>query len=60
MDSMTMTAQQAADKLGISKGLLYKMVHAGQFYPAIRIGKKIMVLKDEFERWVEEQKGKKI
>lgn len=59
-EKITMTVRQAAEHLGVSVNLLYKLVHAGEFPPAIKIGDKIFVLKAELEKWIEERKGKPI
>jgi excisionase family DNA binding protein len=43
----TMTVEEAAKRLGISRDSAYKAVHAGEI-PSIRIGRKLLIPKSAF------------
>ena len=51
MDSgrLTMTVNEAARLLGISRGLAYEMVRTGKI-PSIRFGKRVLVPRQALER----------
>lgn len=46
----TMTVQEAAEKLSISKSFAYRLIKDGEM-PSVRLGRKVRVPKAEFERW---------
>ena len=59
-ESMTLTVEQAAHRLGISRGLAYLAVHRGEL-PIIRIGKRLLIPRIALERMLdgmESVKGK--
>lgn len=39
----------------ISQPTAYRLVHSESFYPAFRIGKKILINKDKLDKWIFEQ-----
>jgi excisionase family DNA binding protein len=41
-ESLTLTVEQAAELLGISRGLAYEAVRAGDI-PSIRIGRRVLI-----------------
>jgi excisionase family DNA binding protein len=45
----TLTVEETADRLGISRALAYKAARRGEL-PIIRIGRRYLVLKAELER----------
>jgi excisionase family DNA binding protein len=45
----TLTVEETADRLGISRTLAYKAAQRGEL-PIIRIGRRLLVLKAELER----------
>ena len=45
----TMTVDAAAKRMGIGRNRAYEAAHAGQI-PAVRIGKRYMVLREPLER----------
>jgi excisionase family DNA binding protein len=45
----TLTADEAAQMLGISRGSVYKAIHNGEL-PTIRIGGRALILRDAFMR----------
>lgn len=50
---LTVTIDEAAEALGVSRGSAYKAAHLGQI-PTIRIGKRLLVLRDQFEKLLDE------
>ena len=52
-----LSAQMVADVLGVSISSAYELMHEGGF-PSLRIGNRLVIPKDHFRRWVEEQVGK--
>ncbi len=46
------------DKWGVSKEVQEKLRREGQFAPWLRIGRRIYVVREEWERWLDEQKAK--
>lgn len=44
----TLTVEQAAERLGISRSAAYRCVHLGQI-PALRLGRKLKVPTDRLE-----------
>ena len=46
-------AEQVAAVLGISRSNAYALLHQEDF-PTIRIGKRLLVAKDEFIQWMDE------
>lgn len=52
-----LSAQMVADVLGVSISSAYELMHEDGF-PSLRIGNRLVIPKDHFRRWVEEQVGK--
>lgn len=50
---LTLTVEQAATLLGISRGLAYEMVRAGKI-PAIRLGRRVVIPQRALERLLED------
>ncbi len=51
MNKCTMTVDQLAETLGISRPIAYTLVNRADF-PAIRIGKRIVIPISAFEEWM--------
>ena len=51
---LTLNASQIASILGISKSCAYALLHREDF-PTVRIGRRMIVSKTKFERWLESQ-----
>lgn len=49
-----LNADQLAAYLGISRAGAYTLMHSEGF-PTVRIGKRMVVLKDKFLKWLDEQ-----
>ncbi|MBE6959602.1 MAG: helix-turn-helix domain-containing protein [Ruminococcaceae bacterium] len=52
-----LSAQMVADVLGVSISSAYELMHDDGF-PSLHIGNRLVIPKDHFRRWVEEQVGK--
>ena len=52
-----LSAQMVADVLGVSISSAYELMHEDGF-PSLRIGNRLVIPKEHFRRWVEEQVGK--
>ncbi len=50
-EPLTISVDEAAARLGISRGLAYESVHRGEI-PSIRLGRKILVPRQRFEDWL--------
>ena len=53
---VTLSANHIAAALGISRSQAYNLLHAIDF-PTIRIGKRLLVPKIQFLRWMDERTG---
>lgn len=47
--------EEASVYLGVSRTTMYRLVHDESFYPAFRIGRKILINMDKLEKWCFEQ-----
>ena len=52
-----LSAQMVAYVLGVSISSAYELMHENGF-PSLRIGNRLVIPKDRFRQWVEEQVGK--
>lgn len=50
----TMTVQETASYLGVSKDLIYSMAKMGEL-PAVKIGRRILFRKEALDRWMQAQ-----
>lgn len=57
-DRLTMTVQEAADALGISRNTAYELVHQGQI-PSVRLGRRLLVPTKALHAWLEGQAERK-
>ena len=53
---LTLTVEEAAQMLGISRIKGYELAHSEGF-PVIRIGRKLLIPRNRFLAWVDEQAG---
>lgn len=49
MDRMTVTVEEAAELLGIGRGLAYELARRGEL-PALRLGRRFVIPKQALER----------
>ena len=54
-----LNADAVAGVLGISKGKAYELMRNSEF-PTLRIGKRMMVSKEQFENWINKKSGETI
>lgn len=52
-----LNAQTVSNVLGVSTSSAYELMHEKDF-PSLRIGNRLVVLKDHFREWVERSIGK--
>lgn len=51
---LTMNADHLANALGISRAGAYELIHTKGF-PVIKLGKRLLIPKDKFIEWFEQQ-----
>ena len=51
---LTLSAPEVAEVLGISRAAAYELVRSRDF-PSLKVGTRILVPKDKFIRWINEQ-----
>lgn len=51
VNKLTLTVKEAAECIGVSKDLIYKMVQEKQI-PCLRIGKRILFRHESIEEWM--------
>ena len=56
MDRLTVTVPEMAEMLGIGRIKAYELANIKGF-PAIRLGKRIVVPVDQLKKWLEERVG---
>ena len=49
------TVPELAKRLGVSRQMAYNLVNSQGFYPAFRIGKRILVRMSSLEKWLDEK-----
>lgn len=52
---LTITVEELAQQLNVSRTTAYNLVRNKDFYPAIRVGHRIIVSVQALIRWLEEQ-----
>ena len=55
MENICITVPEMGKRLGVSRAMAYNLVNARDFYPAFRIGKRVLVRVDALEKWLDEQ-----
>ena len=53
---LTLTAPEVGEVLGISRAAAYELVRSKGF-PSMRIGTRILVPKDKFIQWIDQQRS---
>jgi len=54
MERMTMTVSDLQQAMGIGRNAAYDLVNRADF-PKVRVGKKIVIPRDAFLRWLDRQ-----
>lgn len=60
MNKKTATVEHMAIILGIGRATAYELAHDPSFYPAFRIGRKILINLDRLDEWMKEQGAKAV
>ena len=55
MNAKTIRAKELMGILGIGRSKVYELIHSEGFYPAFKIGRKILINVDKLNQWLEEQ-----
>jgi excisionase family DNA binding protein len=50
-ERLTMTVDEVAAALGVSRGTAYEAVRSGQV-PSIKVGRRVLIPCERFERWL--------
>ena len=58
-DTSTFTVKEMAAYLHIGANTAYDLVHSKDFYPAFKIGRKILINVDKLRQWVDEQSSQR-
>lgn len=60
---ITLTVEETAEQLGISRALAYRLIHKDDF-PVLRLGRRVVIPIDELNNWirlnVENRQGKQV
>ena len=51
---LTLTVEEVAKVLGISRGTAYNLVHREDF-PAVKIGRRLIIPREQFCSWVDKE-----
>lgn len=46
---------EMAKRLGVGRSTAYSLAHAESFYPAIHVGKRILISVEMLSKWIREQ-----
>lgn len=55
MENYCITVPEMSKRLGVSRAMAYNLINSASFYPAFRIGKRVLVRVDALEKWLDEQ-----
>ncbi len=50
------TPIQMQKKLGLSRSTVYRIIHSENFYPAIKLEKRVLINKIELKKWLDEHR----
>lgn len=56
MDEKTISAKELRKVLRLGRSKTYELIYSEGFYPAFKIGRKILINVDKLNQWIEEQK----
>ena len=59
METLNITVKEFKDLIGVSIVTAYNIANRTDFYPAIRIGRRILINRKALDRWLDEQTRKK-
>lgn len=52
VERQTLTVEEAASLLGISRGAAYQAVKVGEIPGVLRLGRRVLISRVAFERWL--------
>lgn len=55
MEAYCITVSEMGKRLCISRASAYNLANRADFYPAIRLGKRLLINTDALHRWLNEQ-----
>ena len=55
MNELCITVPEMGKRLGVSRAMAYNLVNAHGFYPAFRIGRRVLIRVAALEKWLDEQ-----
>ena len=55
MENYCITVPEMSKRLGVSRAMAYNLINAEGFYPAFRIGKRVLIRVEALEKWLDEQ-----
>lgn len=55
MEKICITVSEMGKRLGVSRAMAYNLINTQGFYPAFRIGKRVLVRVEALEKWLDEQ-----
>lgn len=55
MEKLTLTVKEAANMLGCSLPTMYDLTERQDFTCLVRLGRKKLIIKDSFFKWIEQQ-----
>lgn len=55
MDKKCISVKELGAQMGISRGSAYELASRKDFYPAFRLGQRILIRVDALEKWLAEQ-----
>lgn len=55
MSELCITVHEMSKRLHISRSAAYQLASAASFYPAFRLGKRVLIRVAELEKWLAEQ-----
>ena len=58
-NKLALSVKEAAELTGIGLGTMYQLIHAKGF-PAIKLGKKVIIVKSKLEEWLINNIGQQI
>lgn len=55
MTELCISVTEMAKRLGVSRATAYDLAHSDSFYPAIHVGKRILICVEQLGKWLQEQ-----
>ena len=49
---LLLSVKQLVDLMGVSDSTIYELIHVEKDFPVLRIGKRIVVPKEELRKWI--------